>query len=189
MPTLPALEIPRKVWTRDEAHALVEMGFPNAEKLELIDGELIDRMGKKHLHNFWQNLICAWLHQKFGPEYVQMEPSIYVSPEDNLRNEPEPDLIVTARSIREYQDNVTPAEIRLLIDVADSTVNFDLKQKAKLYARAGIADYWVVDIPAQLVHVHRAPQHDTYTNVVRYGFGEKIIPLADRNAVFCMQAL
>ncbi len=189
MPTLPALEVPRKLWTRDEAHALVEMGFPNAEKLELIGGELIDRMGKKHPHNYWQNLIQAWLQKKFGTDYVQTEPSIYVSPEDNLRNEPEPDLIVTARSIRQYKDNVTPEEIRLLIEVADSTVNFDLNQKAELYARAGIVEYWVIDIPAQLVHVHRSPERSSYTTVVQYAFREQINPLADPNAVFCMEAL
>ncbi len=189
MPTLPALEVPRKVWTRDEAHALVEMGFPNAEKLELIGGELIDRMGKKHPRNFWQNVIHAWLLQTFGSDYVQAEPSIYVSPEDNLRNEPEPDLIVTAQSIREYKDNVGPGDIRLLIEVADSTVNFDLNQKAELYARAGIADYWVVDIPAQLVHVHRVPKRGTYTNIVQYAFHEQINPLADPNAVVCMESL
>ncbi len=189
MPTLPALEVPRKLWTRDEAHALVDMGFPNAEKLELIAGELIDRMGKKHPHNLWQNLIHAWLQQKFGTEYVQMESSIYVAAEDNLRNEPEPDLIVTARSIRAYEDNVTPEEIRLLIEVADSTVNFDLNQKAELYARAGIADYWVVDIPARLVHVHRAPKQGAYSNVLQYSFSRQISPLAAPNAVLCMEAL
>lgn len=189
MNTLPALEISRKVWTRDEAHALVDMGLPNAEKWELIDGELIDRMGKKHLHNLWQNLIQAWLQQKFGAEYVQVEPSIYVSAEDNLRNEPEPDLIVTGKSIRDYQDNVTPEEIRLLIEVADSTVSFDLNQKAALYARAGIADYWVIDIPARIVHVHRAPEQGVYTKVTRHDFKEQIYPLANHHAVFCMEAL
>lgn len=189
MPTLRELEISHKRWTRDEARTLVDIGFPNAEKLELIDGELIERMGKKHLHNFWQNLIHAWLQRTFGSEYVQMEPSIYVSPEDNLRNEPEPDLIVTAQSIRAYQDNVTAPEIRLLIEIADSTVNFDLHQKAALYARAGIADYWVVDIPGQLVHVHRIPRHGSYTSVTQSAFCEQINPLADRHAVFCMEAL
>jgi hypothetical protein len=189
MRTLSALEIPRKVWTRDEARALVEMGFPNAENLELIDGELIDRMGKKHLHNLWQNLILNWLQKTFGSEYVQVEPSIYVSPEDNLRNEPEPDLIVTTQSIREYRDNVTPQDIRLLIEIADSTVNFDLNHKARLYARAGIVDYWVVDIPAQLVHVHREAKRGAYANVAEYAFHQQINPLADQDAVFCMEAL
>ena len=178
-----------RIWTRDEAHALVEMGFPNAEKLELIGGALIDRSGKKHPHNFWQNLIHAWLVQTFRPEYVQWRPSIYVSPEDNLRNEPAPDLIVTAQSIRVYQDNVGPADIRLLIEVADSTVSFDLNQKAKLYARAGIADYWVVDIPAKLVHVHRLPIRGTYTSLIQFGFSDSINPLAAPNAVFCMESL
>jgi hypothetical protein len=51
MSTVPLSEIPRKIWTREEAHTLVDLGFPNAEKVELIEGELICRTGKKHLHN------------------------------------------------------------------------------------------------------------------------------------------
>ncbi len=44
------VEIPRKVWTREEAHALLDLGFPNADRLELINGDLINHMGKKHPH-------------------------------------------------------------------------------------------------------------------------------------------
>ena len=78
------MPVPR-VWTRDEAHALGEMGFPNVEKLELIGGQLIDRKGKKHPHNFWQNLIQTWLQRTFGRDYVQNQPSIYVSPEESAK--------------------------------------------------------------------------------------------------------
>jgi len=90
-----ALETTRKIWTREDTRLLVELGFPNAEKLELIDGELIQRMGKKQPHMLWQNLLQECLRSLFGPEHVQAEPSIYVSAEDNPVNEPEPDLIVT----------------------------------------------------------------------------------------------
>jgi Uma2 family endonuclease len=189
MSTLPLSEIPRKIWTREEAHALVDLGFPNAEKLELIEGELIDRMGKKHLHNLWQTLILEWLHQQFGPEFVQMESSIYVSPDDNLLSEPEPDLIVTAHSIRDYRDNVTPSEIRLIIEVSDSSVSLDLGKKAGLYARAAIPEYWVVDIPDRLVHVHRDPAQDHYTSIVKYAFAHDIAPIAKPDAVFCPDRL
>jgi Uma2 family endonuclease len=175
--------------TREEAYALVDLGFPNAEKLELIEGELIDRKGKEHLHNLSQTLILEWLRQQFGSEFVQVEPSIYVSLEDNLRSEPEPDLIVTAHSIRTYSDNVTPSEIRLLIEVSDSTVTFDLGRKASLYARAGIGEYWVIDIPDQVVHVHRGPAQGAYTSIVKRAFSETISPLAKPVSAFCMDKL
>ncbi len=182
-------EIPRKVWTRKEAQMLVDLGFPNAERLELIDGDLIDRMGKKHAHNYWQTLIRAWLEVNFGPEFVQVEPSIYVAPNDNLRNEPAPDLILTAKSIREYKDNVTPSEILLLIEVADTTRRLDLGKKAKLYARGLIAEYWVVDIPKKMVYLHREPANGVYTSIVQCSFDKQISPLADSNIKVCLDQL
>lgn len=184
-----ALETTRKIWTREDTRLLVELGFPNAEKLELIDGELIQRMGKKQPHMLWQNLLQECLRSLFGPEYVQAEPSIYVSAEDNPVNEPEPDLIVTTQSVRDFNDNPTPADIRLLIEIADTTLNYDLGKKACLYARAGIPDYWVVDIPNRLVHVHRVPQQDAFTNLVRYRFDESIAPLADPDSAICLERL
>jgi Uma2 family endonuclease len=189
MSLVSALEIPRKIWTREEARLLVELGFPNAEKLELIDGELIQRMGKKQPHMLWQNLLQGCLQSIFGREYVQMEPSIHVSAEDDRLNEPEPDLIVTTRSVREFKDNPTPADIRLLIEIADTTVNYDLGKKARLYARAGIPDYWVVDIPDRLTHVHRVPKQDAFTSVVRYRFDESIAALAGPDSLICLERL
>jgi Uma2 family endonuclease len=180
-----ALEIPRKVWTRADAHTLADSGlFPNASKLELINGDLIDHTGKKRPLAIWQKLILVWLQATFGTEYVEMENPIDVAAADNLLNEPEPDLIVTVKNSREYATNPTPEELRLVIEVSDSTLNFDLKVKAPLYARAGILDYWVVDIPNRLVHVHRAPLQGIYASVLKYGFSEDIRPLAKPDAVF-----
>jgi Uma2 family endonuclease len=185
-----ALEIPRKVWTREDAHALADSGlFPNASKLELINGDLIDHMGKKRPHAIWQQWILVWLQATFGAEYVEIENPIDVSAADNLLNEPEPDLMVTAQKSREYATNPTPEELRLVIEVSDSTLNFDLKVKAPLYARAGILDYWVVDIANSLVHVHRAPHLGIYASVRKYGFSEDISPLAKPEAAFCGERL
>jgi Uma2 family endonuclease len=181
--------IQRKVWTREDVERLIELEFPSAERLELIDGDLIDHMGKKHPDNYWQTLIRLWLEKTFGGEYVQVEPSIYVAENDNLKNEPNPDLVLTEQSIREYTDNVTPRDIRLLIEVADSSLNLDLGKKLVLYAQAGIAEYWVVDIPNQLVHVHRTPELGHYTHCVKYSFTEEITPLAGQDAIFRVSGL
>jgi Uma2 family endonuclease len=189
MPAALSCDVPRKLWTREEAHALADLGFPNAEKLELIDGELIDRMGKKHPHVFWHHLVLAWLHAKFGEEYVRTESPIDVSTEDNPKSEPEPDLAVTARSIREYTTNPSPQELRLVIEISDSTLEYDLHVKAPIYARAEIVEYWVIDIPGRQVHVHRAPALGVYTSIVRYGFADNITPLAGADALFCMERL
>ncbi len=125
----------------------------------------------------------------FGTEHVQMETPIDVSADDNPFSEPEPDLIVTAKRCREYDTNPGPEEIRLLIEVSDSTVNYDLKRKAPLYARAGIADYWVVDIPAKLVHVHRNPLRGKYTSIRKHSFQSGINPLAKPDSAICLEKL
>ena len=177
-------DIPRKVWTREDAHRLADIVFPNALKLELIDGEIIDRQAKKHPHVLWQHLIFGWLQPLFG-ERALMEAPINVAAEDNERSEPEPDLAVTRKSIRDYDSNPPPEDILLILEVSDSTLQFDLSVKASLYARAKIADYWVIDIQNRLVYVHRYPAQGSYSNLVRYGFHETIVPLADAAAIFC----
>jgi hypothetical protein len=125
--------VPRKVWTREEAHRLADLGFPNVDKLELVDGELIDHMGKKRPHVLWHNLVRQWLEKVFGGDYVQSEDPIDVAPEDNPRNEPEPDLIVTTKSIREFLETPKPDDLRLVVEISDTTLWFDLNIKAKLH--------------------------------------------------------
>lgn len=178
----------RKVWTRQDAHRLADSGFPNAEKLELIGGELIDRMGKKRLHVLWHNLVRQWLMNVFGGDFVQSEDPIDVNPEDLPTNEPEPDLIVTTKSIREFTANPKPEEIRLLIEIADSTVHYDRTVKADLYARAGIREYWVMNAPERRLIVHREPQDGEYRRITIHGSNENIVPLCT-NAVFCLDRL
>jgi hypothetical protein len=77
---------------------------------------------------------------RFGERYVNVEAPIDVAPEDNPTNEPEPDLIVLTRPSLEFDRNPQAvADLRLVIEISDSTLGFDLKTKAALYARAGIA--------------------------------------------------
>ena len=108
---------------------------------------------------------------------------------DNERSEPEPDLIVTARSIRDYTANIPPRELKLVIEVSDFSLNFDLQQKARLYARAEIIDYWVIDINNSSIHVHRDPAEGAYTKITRHGFHDEITPLAAPDTIFCANRL
>jgi len=66
----------------------------------------------------------------------------------------------------------------LLVEIANTTLGFDLTTKARLYARAGIADYWVVDVPWRRIIVHRDPVDGEYRMVVSYAEGELVSPLA-----------
>src|SRR5256885_13405791 len=98
IPALPApLDPPRKVWTRAECAILEVSGILDGQHLELIEGDLINKMGKKRPHVNSLTLMMAWLIQVFGARFVQPEAPIDVAPEDNPTNEPEPDCIVLTR--------------------------------------------------------------------------------------------
>ena len=176
---LPAsLDPPRKRWTRAECRALEASGLLEQERLELVGGELISRMGKNRPHVITIGLVVGWLIRVFGKEFVHQEAPIDVSPQDNPTNEPEPDLIVLTRPSRMFQTNPGPNDLRLVIEISDTTLGFDLTVKAGLYARAGIADYWVFDIAQRRLIVHRAPQNGKYQATEAYAENESVAPLA-----------
>jgi hypothetical protein len=169
---------PRKRWTRAECAALESSGFWDQQNLELIDGELIDKMGKNRPH---QNALMAmmfWLAKAFGEDRINSETPMDVAPEDNPTNEPQPDLIVLKRPTTEFRSAPPqPEDVALVVEIADTTLRFDLAVKARLYARAGIAEYWVLDCNARRLIVHREPEPAGYRSVVAYGESEKVAPL------------
>ena len=169
----------RKRWTRAECEALESTGLWERERLELIEGDLISRMGKKRPHVTTMILVMKWLVDVFGALYVTPEAPIDVAPEDNPTNEPEPDLAVLVQPCSAYEtSNPQPSDVRLVVEISDTTLAFDKKIKARLYARAGIVDYWVVDVTGRRIVVHRDPQGGAYADVTSYGPGEAIEPLS-----------
>jgi len=182
------VEPPRKRWTRQECVVLEESGIWEQQHLELIEGELISRMGKKRPHANAIAVVHAWLLRVFGEKYVNQEAPIDVAPEDNPTNEPEPDLIVFSKPYREFTANPQPSDLRLVVEISDSTISFDLTTKARLYARARIVEYWVVDIPGRRVIVHRDPQEGQYRSVIAYSEQEGVKPLASPDQEFWVRS-
>jgi Uma2 family endonuclease len=172
------LDPPRKHWTRAECDAFEAAGLFADQHLELVEGELINKMGKKRNHVNTATIVAAWLSEVFGPEFVNHEAPIDVAPEDNPTSEPEPDIIVLARRSREFQSNPRPTDIRLLVEISETTLGFDLTTKAGLYASAGIPEYWVFDILERRLIVHRHPLAGRYESVTMYSQHESVAPLA-----------
>lgn len=172
------LSPPRKRWTRTECAQLASAGV-NTEKLELIEGDLIVKMPKNRPHVNGVVYLMFWLMDTFGRERVNQEAPIDVAPEDNPINEPEPDLIVLKRESRTFRSGPPqPADLELVVEISDTSLDFDLNVKARLYSRAGIADYWALDVNARRLIVHRDPTPAGYRSVVAYGESEKVSPLA-----------
>ncbi len=175
-------EPPRKRWTRAEFESLSVVALEQ-ERLELVEGELISKMGKKRPHVIALNLLRGWLVAVFGLPFVNSEAPIDVSPQDNPTNEPEPDLIVLNRAESEFlRANPRPADLLLVAEIADTTLGFDLTTKARLYARAAITEYWVLDVSGRRMIVHREPHAGQYRTVVAYGEDESVAPLAASNS-------
>ena len=175
----------RKRWTRAECASLDASGLLDQQHLELVGGELIDKMGKSRPHVNALTLMHARLQSVFGARFVNPNAPIDVSPEDNPSNEPEPDIIVLNRDLSHFQSaNPGPQDLHLVVEVADTTLNFDLTTKAALYARAGIAEYWVMDVQGRRLIVHRHPQSGKYTAILIYNEQENVAPLAAPHAMF-----
>ena len=165
------------MWTRDDCHFLERSGLL-PERWELVEGEIISKMGTNRPHAMFAKRMDVWLTRVFGADFVLPACSIDVAPGDNPTSKPEPDILVVRRPAAELGLNPTAADIALLIEVSDTTLDHDLGPKAGLYARAGIADYWVVDINAGLIHQHRNPTMTGYASVQVVPAGQRLSPLA-----------
>ena len=182
---IPAVAVnpPRKRWTRAECEVLERSGLLVNEHLELIDGELITKMGKNGRHICAVALLMNWLRGVFSWDSVWQEAPVEVDVYDRPASQPEPDGTVLNRSVLEFQNSrPKPTDIRLIVEVSDSSLAFDLSVKAALYARAGIVEYWVLDINARRMVVHREPEAGVYRSVVAYGEEESVTPLAAPSA-------
>lgn len=188
VPYRPVPSEPRRVrWTRPDYEALQSTSVFRGRDYELVEGELIDKTGKNMPHVMSAGGLFLLLTRIFGKGRVASEASIDVSPEDNATSKPEPDLIVLNKSWRKMGNaNPGPPDIILAAEISDSTLGFDLKTKAGLYARAGIAEYWVVDVARQEIIVHRDPVQGRYADIAAYTQDETVSPLAMPDAGFCV---
>jgi len=180
-PPAPAAQFPaRKRWTRAEYQKAEAAGVFDQQNLELVEGEIIDKkMSKNRPHIDAAALLIAWLIQVFGARRVNFEAPIDVAPGDNAINEPVPDIIVLRGEFVGFRtDRPQPRDLDLVIEIAASSLAFDLTVKASLYARAGIAEYWILDVIGRRLLVHRNPENGQYASVTSYSEQESARPLA-----------
>lgn len=169
------------MWTREDCRKIEAMGLL-PDKWELVQGEIISRMGSDLPHGRTAASIAAWLFGAFPVHKVSLGSSIDVAPEDNPASEPVPDITVLNRVAGELDGSPQPADIALLVEVSDATLVFDLGPKAALYARAGIPEYWVLDIHACVIHQHREPSPEGYRTLRTVSSAGVLSPLANPEA-------
>jgi Uma2 family endonuclease len=147
-------------------------------------------MPKNPPHRIALMLLAAWLESLFGRFFVQTQDPIILPVPDNNSTEPEPDVAVTRAPTTTYQnDNPHPEDLLLVGEVSDTTLPYDLRNKAALYAAAGIPDYWVLDVIGRRLYVHRRPAFDGYREVRIYSESEEVSPLARPDTVVLVASL
>jgi Uma2 family endonuclease len=143
----------RHCFTRDEVRFLVQSSLILEGTIELIDGDIVEKMPKN----------IEIMVGIFGFPHVRSQQPIAL----NTNNEPEPDIAVTTRTRKDYVIVGTPpaSDVVLVIEVADATRDNDLRVKAPLYAQSGIPEYWVLDVARRELHVHTNPTPNGYQHI------------------------
>lgn len=178
MMAAPAVHIKR--WTRLEYDRMAEAGlFDPDERVELLEGDIITVTPQQSPHSACIGLIDGVLRHAFGPSYwIRIQLPLIVDPD----SEPEPDLAVVPGSPRDYVHD-HPRTAVLVIEVADSTIAKDRTYKTRIYARAGILEYWIVNLTERCLEVYRDPmaapgQAGTYRSSQKLSPSDSIAPLA-----------
>ena len=170
--------LPRLAWTLAEFERLSELGFfggidREPERLELIDGELVPMHAKGGRHE--------WVRGELQNHIAEILPKGY-----RLYNEPgwrpggelylEPEMIVCKAGFQ--ASAVPPGDVLLLIEVADTSFSYDTATKAKIYARLGVREYWVVNAKTLETIVHLEPGEHGYGKITTFAASETLAPLA-----------
>ena len=167
----------RRLFTREEYYRMAEAGILKpTDRVELIRGEIVEmsHFGRRH-QAFVDNLAQLLIMRVAGRAIVSVQNPLVLA-EDT---EPEPDLKILRRRSVPYKELESHADdVLLVIEVVESSLSDDLSTKQRLYAEAGIPEYWVVDCAAESVEVHRMPQADSYRDVSRLTGVASVNPLA-----------
>ncbi len=185
------IKMRQKLWTRAQYDKAVAAGvFTSADKIELIEGRLIQKMPIHAPHTTSTGLVEDALMPYIikGIHHIRVQMPIALG----VRSEPEPDIAVVQGIRRDYSDS-HPKTALLIVEIAASSLEYDRSDKASIYAKAGIADYWIVNINERVVEVYRDPVkvngRGRYQTQLRFGEGESITPLAFENATIAVNEI
>lgn len=142
-------------FSRQDYYKMVEKGLFNGQRVELIEGEIIDMSPMNNPHAVGIYLTQETLRSAFGSDFfIRVQMPMRATPS----SEPEPDIAVVATDPRSWTDH--PETALLVVEISGDTLSFDRSKKAALYARMGIEDYWIVNLNEPQLEVYRKPQKD-----------------------------
>jgi Uma2 family endonuclease len=170
-------ELKRRLFTIDQYHQMIASGvLTEGDRVELINGEILEMVaiGSRH------GAQVKRLNRLFSG---LLEPSVLISVQDPVelgpRSEPEPDVALLRWRDDFYATSHPQAsDVYLVIEVADSTLDYDRSVKALLYSRSDIFEYWIVNLQDNVIEVHRQPNPSGYQIIQSYRRGMDIEVMA-----------
>ena len=156
-----SLPLAKYHFTTAEFERMGKVGiFAKDARLELIEGEIIEMSPIGSRHAACVKFLSRFLNRTLGDEAL-------VSTQDPIRindfSEPQPEVALLRLRDDFYKDaHPTPADVLLVVEVADTTVEYDRQIKAPLYAKAGIAEYWLVNLPDEQIEIYARPENGAY---------------------------
>jgi Uma2 family endonuclease len=147
-------------WTIAEYHQLVETGLLDDRRVELLEGIIVEMPLEGMPHAVYCTESVTYLRNLLANRAAVREAHPITLPNDS---EPEPDIAIVRAPIRQYlTHHPYPADIFWLIEYADSTLRKDINEKKRVYASAGIQEYWVVNLQVPELIIFRDLEIDAY---------------------------
>ena len=167
-----SVEISKYSFTAEEFERLGEAGILRQDaRLELIEGEIIEMSPIGSFHAACVNFLSRLLNRLFGDGHIVATQNPILL---NDFSEPQPDVTLLRWRDDYYREaHPTPADVLLVIEVADTTVVADRKVKIPLYARSGVAEAWLVNIPEERIEIYSDPSGNVYQRVEVFGRGQE----------------
>lgn len=172
---------PRLVWTCEQFHDASDAGVFEGRNVILVDGELLEMPAPNPPHNTALTIADYLFKAMFQTGFIVR---VQMGMELGLTTDPVPDLVVVAGNVRTFA-TAQPKTAELVVEVSESTLAYDVGDKANLYAAGGIKDYWVIDLVHDRLVVFRDPRPDTtephgalYFQQIFRARGDSIAPLA-----------
>jgi len=182
------IDAPVRRFTVEEYHRLAESGvLQEDERVELLNGQIIDMMPIGPFHGGSVNWFAEIFHDLSHRRWItSTQNPVRLGPHD----EPQPDLLLLRPRADFYRaQHPGPTDVYLLVEVSDSTLLIDRAEKLPVYARAGISEVWIVNLPERMVEVYRTPVNGSYTEAQKVRPGEPLAPAAFPDAAIDTAAL
>ena len=165
------------LWTVADYHQMIEAGvLDEDDRVELLEGKIVCMSPQRPFHAASVQRSANYLYEMLrGKAYIRTQLPVILGND----SEPEPDIAVVRFDANEYSfRHPEVSDIYLLIEVADWTISKDRKQKARIYGKNQVLEYWILDLQKRQVYVFRQPEEGSY--------GEELI--LNSNDITAMQA-